>query len=351
MKTELLAFAILSLAGCSSCGGAASDSPRPATEPEPVVVVGPSYEVHEWGLVRGTRDDGVMLSGPHAQLPAVPMAKPVLYFHRDGEGPLTVDVNVTIPNGRIVEHWPPATEGERSITWSGVRVEAGSCRGSRYPSFAEAPCTAVADACEAAELAQVETDDDDCLRTADGSAWNHLFYRAEVVGTPALPLVFETLPQGRVRVTNRGTTAIAGRILRLRHVGFAGSDAALAVAPPAPGASVELDAPSGSVRDAAEALLDSLRVAGLTEPEARAFRRAWDETLFGAGQLATIVAGESLPPAAASPIGAFDPAPRTSIVYVLPPTTADTLATLRFDPAPRAIRRVIVAWIDEARAP
>ena len=348
MKKDLLALAFLSLAGCNCCGGASNDSSQPATEPRPVDAAGPSYEVHEWGLVRGTRDDRVMLSGPHASPPAMPVAKPVLYFHRDGEGPLTVQVSVSVPNGRIVEHWPPAAQGERSITWSGVRVEAGSCRASRYPTLAEAPCTAVLDGCEASTLAQVETEDDDCLRTADGSAWNNLFYRAEVVGTPALPLALETLPDGRLRVTNRGTTAIPGRILRLRHVGFTGSDAALVVAPPAPGASVELDTPSGSVRVAAEALLDSLRGAGLTEPEARAFRRAWDDTLFGAGPLATIQA-ES--PATAMPMAAFDPQPRTSIVYVLAPAVADTLAVLRFDPPPRAIRRVIVAWIDEARAP
>lgn len=347
-----ISLGLVFAAGCTcSCGASEDTIVTPTTAP-PVEATAPTYDVHEWGLVRGTANDRVMLSGPHAQPPVMPMAKPVLYFHREGDGPLMVDTTVTIPNGRIVEHWPPAAEGTASISWHGLRLEEGNCHGSRYPTLAEAPCVSVADGCEAAELTAVETRDGDCLRSEDEDAWNHLFYRAEVVGTPALPLAIETLPDGRVRLTNRSEGPIAGQILRLRHVAGSGSsDAALVASPPAPGASIELDAPSGTVGDAAEALLETLRAAGLTEPEAHAFRRAWDETLFGRQEHATTAAGETIP--AANPMAAARPmrGSWTSIVYVLPEATADTLATLSFEPPPHEVRRVIVAWIDEARAP
>jgi hypothetical protein len=357
MKKPAFSFVIAALiAGCNgSCGGERASAPPPSPVPEPVPS-GPSYEVHEWGLVRGTLDDRVMLSGPPAAQVSVPVAKPVLYFHRTGEGPLTIEVAVDVPRGRIVEHWPlvdPAPES--SIAWRGVRVEPGTCRGARYPRGAGSgpPCVNVADGCEASELATVETDDGDCLRTTDGASWNNLFYRGEIQGAPSLPLRLETLPDGQSRVTNTGTVAIPGQLLRLHHDGTGGADRALVVAPPGPGASIVLDAPSGAVSDAASALSASLRTAGLTEAEARAFRRAWDATLFGPSVTAAAAAAAEAPIATATPAaGAFAvPEPWTSVVYVVPESTADGLATLRFSPAPSAVRRAIVAWIDEARAP
>ncbi len=45
------------------------------------------------------------------------------------------------------------------------------------------------------------------------------------------------------------------------------------------------------------------------------------------------------------------PVATTSIVYVLPASGADALATLTFTPPPTAVRRAIVVWIDERAGP
>jgi len=350
-----LALTAAMVAGCANCGGTAEPATEtPLRSDPPVEPV--TYEVHEWGLVRGNAADQVMLSGPHAQAPQalvpMPMAKPVLYFHRVGDGPLTVSTSVTIPHGNIVEHWPPATPDGASISWPGVGVTSGHCQGSTYPARSQPPCDQLSDGCEAAELRNVETDDADCLQDAAGARWNHLFYRASVTEPPPLPLTIETLPGGRLRVTHRGEQALAGDLLRLRHPGGnAPADAALVVSPPSPGQSIELDAPAGPVAAAADALSQTLQTAGLTEPEARAFRRAWDGALFALET--TRAAGESVTATITTEAPMASPArpPWTSLVYVLPESTADAMATLSFEPAPRAVRRVIVAWIDEANPP
>ena len=348
-KLAAVVSVITLLAGCGTCAACAGSTPEStpalttATPPTPI------YDVHEWGLLRGTADDGVMLSGPHSDPPAIALAKPVLYFHRAGDGPLTVDVSVVIPRGQIIEHWPLGETGghPETITWPRVTVQAGTCPGARYPSPSEPPCTSVSDGCESAELATVETDDGDCLQTADGTAWNHLFYRGAIEGAPSLPLRLETLDDGRLRVTNTGTAQIAGRLLRLHHDGVGRTDAALVASPPSPGAQATLAVPAGRAQDAADALVESLRAAGLTDPEARAFRRSWDATLFGSGVVAE--ASAEAPPAATAMGASPAPAPWTSVVYVLPEATAETLATLQLSPPPRAVHRAIVAWIDEAR--
>lgn len=336
------------LAACSACGASeptpdpvpGSDSvAEPSPPPEPV-----SYEVHEWGLVRGTLSDQVMLSGPHLAPIPMPMAKPVLYFHRRGEGPLSVDVDVRIANGRVVEHWPLGElDGERAhLTWRAVGVEEGDCAGSRYPTAAEPPCDTIQgpDACEATTLATVETREGACLRHG-GAAFDHLFYRGEIRGAPSLPLTIA--PAGTaLRITHGGAAPIPGSIVRVQR-----STRQVSVVPaPQPGSSIAIPAPSSPSQAGSDALAASLAAAGLTEAEVMAFRRAWDQELFG-GEIAQ-AAGETIPPvAAASPMaGAMLPPSDDAILYVLPQATADDLAPLGFRPAPRVVRRAIVAWID-----
>lgn len=350
--------------GACSCGAATSVAPAPAP-PEPSAPPGPSYEVHEWGLVRGTATDGVMLSGPHAVAPPMPVAKPVLYFHRAGEGALEIDVTVHVPSGRIVEHWPRVGDADPGSTllWHDVIIEAGTCTGTRYPGPYEAVCMRRYDGCEASELRVVETADADCLHwpdpphgvTGPAEVWNHLFYRGEVDGTPNVGLRLEPQPDGTLRVTSTSTDAIAGRLVRVhRSAGYAGApDAVAVVDPPAPGSSVVVPAATAVVATGADALAASLSAAGLTADEVAAFRRAWDAELFGAALTAaaeTRATATTTPVAAASPMGP-PPAESSSLLYVLPVSAADGLAELRFDPAPTAVRRAIVAWIDEARAP
>ncbi|MBX3275719.1 MAG: hypothetical protein KF729_35995 [Sandaracinaceae bacterium] len=349
----VLALASLGLVACDGCGpvehasAPVADPVAPGagaeTSPEPV-----AYEVHEWGLVRGTSRDQVMLSGPHQDEIPVPLAKPVLYFHRSGDGPLTVRVDVTIPDGRVVEHWPLAelTEEGARLRWPAVAVTTTTCSGARYPAPSEPPCDAIhaPDACEAATLATVETREGACLEHG-GARFDHLFYRAELRGAPALPLTI--VREGTaLRVTHAGGDAIAGSLVRVRR----GAGRVTVAAPPAPGGAVVLAAPEAAASAGAEALGASLSAAGLTPAEVMAFRRAWDRALFG-GELAA--AGEPGPVAAATPMGGFAlPPSDDALLYVLPAASADALAGLSFTPAPRGVRRAIVAWIDvEANAP
>ena len=67
----------------------------------------------------------------------------------------------------------------------------------------------------------------------------------------------------------------------------------------------------------------------------------------------TLAAGEARPTVVTATPMAGVPMIRAtrSILYVLPERTADSLATLRFTPAPRTLRRVIVAWVDEPVVP
>jgi len=136
-----LAALVILTASCS-CGASS-----PPIEPSATVAAAPStpaFEVHEWGLVRGTAADTIMISGPHAPEPPMVVTKPVLYFHREAERggleALIVDVDARIPDGRIVEHWPTMGGDPGSVaSWHGVVIQSGSCPGSRYPSLAEDP--------------------------------------------------------------------------------------------------------------------------------------------------------------------------------------------------------------------
>jgi len=333
---------LLALGACGS--NAPPSTPATPSEPATANATTPSYEVHEWGLVRRAFPDRVIVSGPRgtSRMDPMPVAKPVLYFHRDGEGPLAIDVDVAMPSGHVVEHWPLTTTNATpsSIRWADVALVEGHCRGSRYPRPMEPPCNAVPDFCEAAELATVEAEDGDCVHVA-GQPFDHLFYRGEVTSPPTFPL--ELVLEGDVlRVTHRGRAPIPGRLVRVRRSGAVVS----VVDPPSPGASVTLPAPHTPNAEGARALADSLRSAGLTDAEARAFARAWDVELFGA----LTASVTTIPPAPSGAVVASAspmPAPTDdSLLYVLPMADADALATLRFDPPPRVVRRAIVAWID-----
>lgn len=365
MRLSALSLSVLvalASVGCGSCGGAPSAPTArqsPLRGPAPIAPPAPapaSYEVHEWGLVRGDVFDHVFLSGPHRAPEPMPLAKPVLYFHRDGEGPLALDVEVTLSSGRVVEHWPfvGATAGP-TLAWRGVTLTEGACAGARYPAVGEAPCDATGAGldCESLALRDVETPDADCLAFA-GASWNHLFYRGELVGAPPLPL--EVQPSGgsrlgvgadRYRVLHRGGVPIVGRLVRVRNGVASVLDA------PAPGGSVVLEPPAGPVDEGARALAEALGAAGLTAEEVGAFRRAWDATLFGPGAMAAADTrgGEvvtTTPSAMPMAGGLVRGATNDALLYVLDASDADRLATLRFTPAPRAVRRAIVVWLDLA---
>ena len=342
----LAALGLWTLAGCGSCAGPATvtSSSNQGPRPVPPTLQEPAahpvrYEVHEWGLVRGNLADHVVLSGPRRVPTAIPIAKPVLYVHRDGEGPLSIDVEVSLTSGAMVEHWPLVSGASgTSLAWRGVSVEEGSCAGARYPAATEVPCLGLtgADGCEAMELASVETDDGDCLGYA-GARWDHLFYRGELGSPPSFPLLVTPLGADRYRI--EVTRGVVGQLVRVRGTSASVFDA------PAPGASQESEIPSGSLGEGADALARALGDAGLTPAEVSAFRRAWDSTLFAE---ATASAGEGIVTATPMVAGLLLPRSRDALLYVLSSEDADRLATLRFTPAPTRVARAIVVWLDLA---
>ena len=335
--TSLLSLPFLA-SGCASCERRVESAPTSSVAPTPLPIPPPTYEVHEWGLLRGNLTDHVVLSGPRRAPTPIPIAKPVLYFHREGEGPLSVDVEVTLASGTMVEHWPLVPTGSRgaSLAWRGVSIVEGSCSGTRYPTLGEPPCNTLtgADGCEAIELATVETPDGDCLEL-DGARWDHLFYRGELTSAPSFPLSVTPLGNDRFRVTIE--RALTGRLVRVRGTSASVIDA------PAIGASVELDVPTGALGEGSDTLARSLAQAGLSDDEVAAFRRAWDTTLFPA---AAASAGETIVTATPMAGGLFLPRTRDALLYVLSQEDAAQLATLTFTPAPERVARAMVVWLD-----
>ena len=321
---NLRSVAVLGALLASSCGGSAQPA---AAVPAPAVVAGaaPEYAVHEWGVLRGGLDDSVQLSGPFgAQRRVMVLEKPVLYVHRRGEGELRINATVQIPSGAIAEHWPlvPGASGP-NLSWAGVRVVQGSCRGSRYPGLDEAPCLGQP-FCEAAELRRVETQDGACLEY-EGGRYNHLFYRATVSGMPSLPVTISR-DQGTVTLHHRGADALPGQVIY-----WDGALASIAPAP-SPGEQHTFTAPAESRAAALSSVAGSLASAGLTEQEVSAFGAAWGDALFEAGMM----------PAEEEIAMEEQSAPASFVLYLLSNRDAAALATLHFEPPPSAVRRAIV---------
>lgn len=206
--------------------------------------------------------------------------KPVVYFHlADPSQPVTIDLNVTIPNGRVVEHFPAGTLAEHGVRWSQVQIAGTSCNGGPYPTADGPACQGVADGyCEAAELSGYVANDAGCL-TVGGAQQNFLFYRGD--GTaPTLPLTITRADDGTVRISNEGIAQPVGPILRMRR----GDDGAIQVslvALPAQGSAIVLGMPADPANDDhREAVRDQLQELGLSGGEAQAFENAWFGELF-----------------------------------------------------------------------
>jgi len=373
MSTRAIVSVLCLTASLCACGGgrepvassASPGTPPAAPTPPPAAPAAPTFEVHEWGLVRGGVNDAIIVGATVPTAMPMAVAKPVLYFHLSSDAPLEVHVVARMgEGGTIAESWPlAALPNARAAEWH-ARVRRGSCHHGRLPSLAEPPCSGRADGCEANTLDTVESDDADCVTVGEQAA-NHLFYRGTLEGVDPLPLVVERLAGGRLRVRNRSAESIPGVLLRVRLAhGVRGvTDAATATAPPPPGATVELEAPSGATAAAALAVATMSHDLGLTTGETAAFRRAWDTTLFGLGGAAA--APPIWPPfggvhAAAEPHSRA-PSPVTatpldtgliaqrateSLIYFLPPAAIERIATLQVTPRPTQVRRAIAVWLD-----
>ncbi|MEZ4247153.1 MAG: hypothetical protein R3B99_02795 [Polyangiales bacterium] len=343
------------------CGGRDPRPTEPSVEPTPEVTVG-TFAVHEWGLLRGGAGDvlEVGAASPATTVEPIAVDKPLLYFHATG-GPVRLrEATVDALDGSIREHWPVVADATPSrVTWRDLALDPsrvvvpGRCE-PVFPSRTQPPCDRLApgEACETAELAPLRAEGSTCLDEAP-----FLFYRSRTRSfTPPLRATRE----GDVlRVANTGAEPIPGRLIRIER--FGGRVRTRAVEPPAPGATLVIDAtfpedgdgePMDDVLPAdrrgvtadetsdgpvlgpstleagRRALRDTLDGIGLTDGESDAFVRAWDHALFGE-------------------LDSVDgiPAPVHSILYFLPPGACDQVATLRFDPAPTEVRRALAVWV------
>lgn len=328
-----------------TAGPSGSHGPRPT---------GAAYEVHEWGLVRAEIGD-VLNTGAIAPPSLEPMImdKPVLYFHT--ASPMEVrHVRVRTPSGSVVETWPPhVSVGDPShdadVVWNDVSLAPGAdCDVSPLPSLSQPPCSTLPAnlACETPGLATIRTDDAACVR-AHGMTERFLFYRA-ITREFSPPLRFErAADRTNVTVVNDSDSVIPGMLVRIRNDN--GVVRSSMVLPPAPRKTLVVgfdsvvdgkpvdDGPVDEIGDrrgrlgpATGAGPDAIRMSmtelGMTTSEIDAFMSAWSEPLF-------------------MPSG-FDGirSPSDAFLYFLPAADIDGIATLDFDPPPRAVKRAFAVW-------
>jgi hypothetical protein len=355
-----------STGGSSSGGGGSSSSGGGSTSAVA------DYEVHEWGLLRVQRDGTteVLRAGAIAPpRPIEPMAvdKPVLYFHAGS--PLTLrSVGVHVEGGAILETWP-FVAGRTDVAWTDVALGSPTnCTPSALPSRAEPPCAALGPGayCESPSLALVRTSEASCV-TTHGATERFLFYRAQsTTFTPPLRFT-RTEVYEDVRVDNDGDAPIPGVLVRIWSDGT--HTRTLVAQPPPPHGSVVIghgfdaldddqqpaDAPydrRGSLDESLPAptvsgpgragIRQTMTEIGLSSAEADAFFSAWDATLFSGMAANAAGAVDDMPVDVLSADG--DPAPRESIVYFLPEAVTNGVATLSFDPPPRAVHRALAIW-------
>ena len=345
MRQPRSIFAILlACAGCSS--GSATQTTPTLAQGESTAQVG--YEVHEWGLLRGGAGDVLSVSTvappPRVRMEMLTVDKPVLYFHVDA--PLTLrSVRVATPGGSLLETWP-YVPGSNVAIWENVRLaHEDGCTPSPLPESNELPCSSLAPEliCESPGLDITRTMDAACVHV--GSATERfLFYRAES-RTYTPPLRFTRRADGEVDVANEGDAPIPGVIVRILR-GAGGVQTWMTNAPAPHATSVlgrglaladedrrTVDQP---VLMDAEAGRDGIRRSmtelGLTSSEIDAFMRAWDATLFGQPGVVDVLRADG------------ERAPTETVLYFLPPSSLDGIATLTFDPAPRAVHRALALW-------
>lgn len=289
----------------------------------------PKFEVHEWGLVDVDGKSARILAGPHGpkpKSPPRPVRKPVLYFHLlGGTQAVEVSVKVSVPSPGVQEYFPQTgtlTNARKDLTWGGLRLRKGACH---YHLARETSCNA-SDGCETAELPNYETDDSACIESGkDG--FNLLFYRGAVSGDLELP--FDILDGGSSLKVTRASKAtdFVGPIVYVRR---RGGELAISVSEPPPaGGSIELTAPTDKDSVVAQRAIDqAMREVGLSNDEAAAFDRAWSGELYDLEQGKKVVRR--------------DQAERDVLLFALPASMIDALATLTIEPAPVSTKRFML---------
>lgn len=357
-RFRLFVLGLTTTLGCA-CGAPAAEGASaapPASQADEPPASPADYEVHEWGLLRAGAADVLDLGAAPPPMTFVPMVveKPVLYFH--ASAPLSLrEVVATIPGGTVAEAWPLVPLGA-SVTWRDVTIDPGAaCAPSPLPSASDAPCAGLpaGESCESSTLAGVRTSEAACVRVG-GASERFLFYRGRVTRfTP--PLRFEHVggsTSGEISVTNESDAEIPGVLVRIRRTG-ARTETLTASAPAAHATvivgsdfdaqaaeedrpveetpmAVSEQSPLPSTTGAGRAgLRRSARALGLTEEEAGVFVATWSDALFGQDGA---MAMEHLP------------APTDAFVYFLPEALDENVATLAFDPPPRAVHRALAVW-------
>jgi len=332
MKTALTAFALVSFSLL-----AVADAADPATA---------DYTVHEWGTFTSVQGaDGVQMPWnppvaadlpgfvyTRSKIPGLAPGKtgtfalqrletPVLYFH--APKPLKVDVAVAFPLGTVTEWFPSAEVPPRvgapgpAITWAQFFI---------VPNEGEAkkalPRAVLHDDSHSHYYAARLADTDWVQTPADKGkivTERFLFYRG--VGNFQAPLTV-THPAGGDEAPLRFANAAAEPLRDLFLVQVHDGKMALGRVSEIPArgtasAGFDLYRPLAEARaDLAAQMQPALVRAGLTDSEAAAMIKTWDDSWFTENG--------------------------TRILYLLPPKWADEILPLTLKPAPREIRRVFV---------
>ena len=377
----LLFFVTLLLFGCGGPTTTASTPAPVVSTPQPT---GPQVDLHEWGVVEFRGDVEIRNSPRRVPVIRHPVTvdKPVIYAHLLGDADhVSMSIVLRSPGGGIAEHFPiaPASTGDAAcressdelgdacdsdgllpeldtldadlvaeddgmedvspelgarlsradravfrlpqldaVAWSELDIHRGACTGVRtYPSRDSVLCANTGDnTCEVSELRDYETPDGACLTHAR-EIYEHLFYRLRM--PPSRPPLSLEMLDGRANLGNEGEADIVGPLFVMfgSETPYAGQVAVLDRLPASTFVSVP---PSIAIAEFPRLFGEALLAAGLTEAEAVAFERAWNEDFM-----------HNVPPAGAT------------LVYLLPREIIDAIAPMEVVPPPREFHRVWIA--------
>lgn len=332
----------LTACGFSACGApTASSTTTPTTTPTTSAapssgldLASGTYELHEWGLLRGGPGDVLEVGtfAPPIDVEPMVVEKPVLYFHLGGDAPLDLGrANVQAVDGVIREHWPLAAPrvgpGEEDrVSWAPLTLLPERC-GFMAPADRGSACGSLplGEVCESLSLARTVTADASCVETASGRS-PILFYRSTSRGL-TVPIVANYIDFGDIGVRNDSDLEIPGLMIR-----FIEGSAGLRIvvfAPPAPHQGLLVGHEDQGVEAGRQAILTTMTGLGLTVSEAEAFLASWEGELFSPTPVAEEV---------------VTPWERTSLLYFLPDALTDRVSRLDFEPPPSATHRALAIW-------
>jgi hypothetical protein len=270
-------------------------------------------------LQAGNRDDHDLGQVKFVRDSLVRMETPVLYFY--APAPMSVDVEVRMPDGSLTEFYPPVTAMEPAymglgkervssgmLAWRGVKLIPGDAgKAVEVPAVEKGNHYGEARAVDAATV------------EFNGVGGTHherfLFYRGIADFDPAVRA--RALGDGKVMVTNQQADAIpAAFLVEISGGGGGGHVRFVSHGAIAKDAEMTLPPGSSSVDELSAAVERSLVNAGLYAKEAAAMVATWRSSWF---------AEEG-----------------TRVLYILPERVTDAVVPLKVTPAPASTVRVFV---------